>query len=370
MNIKEHIFGMTFKSVFRRKLRSGLTILSIVIGIMLVTSLLMLANGLVTQFQQINGEGDFVIMDRGAPDLTMSRVDIAAKNDIENINGVYSVSAMTFSLTSLKDRPFVIIIGVNPNEQAIKQFNITNGRTLQPNDKGKIIIGRTISAGEELNVGDTVYIHDTPFEIVGIYETGNTLHDGGGAIPINEAQYIFGMENEASMLSVNVEDLNQLDDIRSQIEDRFPQLITLKGPEVAAQQQDLRLIQGISSLIALVAIVVSSMVVMNTMVMSVMERTREIGILRAIGWKKKKILSMVLKEALIISIVGGILGIVLAIGVVNVLVQAAELPIALPITANLVISIFLMVVIVGVLGGLYPAWRASKMSPMEALSRE
>lgn len=370
MNIKEHIFGMTLKSVFRRKLRSGLTILSIVIGIMLVTSLLMLANGMVTQFQQITGGDDFVILDRDAPDLIISRVDIATKNDIENINGVYSVSAMTFSLTRLKDRPFVIIIGANPNEHAIKQFNITNGRTLQPNDKGKIIIGRTMSAGEGLNVGNTVNIHDSSLEIVGIYETGNPIHDGGGVIPLNEARYIFGMENEASMLSVKVEDLNQLGDIRSQVENRFPQLITLKGPEVAAQQQDVQIIQGGSSLIALIAIVVSSIVVMNTMVMSVMERTREIGVLRAIGWKKRKIISMVLKEALTISIVGGVLGIVLAIGVVNVLVQAAELPIALPITADLVILIFLIAIIVGVLGGFYPAWRASKMSPMEALSRE
>jgi len=151
------------------------------------------------------------------------------------------------------------------------------------------------------------------------------------------------------MLSVHVEDLNQLGDIRSTVENRFPQLITLRGPEVAAQQQNIQLIHGISFLIALIAIVVGSIAVMNTMIMSVMERTREIGILRAIGWKKRKVISMVLKEAFTISIVGGILSIVLAIGAVNVLVQAVELPIPLSITVNLVISVFLMVVIVSVL---------------------
>jgi len=167
-----------------------------------------------------------------------------------------------------------------------------------------------------------------------------------------------------------VEDLNQLGDIRSTVENEFPQLITLKGPELAAQQQDLQLIQGISYLIALIGIVAGSIVVMNTMIMSVMERTREIGILRAIGWKRRKIISMVLKEAFTISIIGGVLGIVFAIGVVNVLLQAVELPIALPVTADLVVLVFLIAVIVGILGGFYPAWRASKMSPMEALSRE
>jgi len=370
MNIKDHIFGMTLKSVFRKKLRSGLTIFSIIISVMLLTSLLMVANGLETEYQQLGtGAGDFLILDRHAPDLMMSRVDMATENAVENINGVYSVSAMTFSLTSLKDRPIVIINGVNPDEQAIKQFSIINGRTLQPDDKGKIIIGRTISTGEGLDVGNTVYVHGSSFEIVGIYETGTSFQDGGGVIPLNEAQSIFGIGNVVSMLSVYVEDLNQLSDIRSTVENRFPQLITLVGPEVAAQQQDIQLIQGISFLIALIGIIMGSAVVMNTMIMSVMERTREIGILRAIGWKKRKVISMVLKEAFTISIVGGILGIVLAIGVVNVLVQAVELPIPLSITANLVILIFLMIAIVSVLGGFYPAWRASKMSPMEALSR-
>jgi len=201
MNIKEYILGMTLKSVFRRKLRSGLTIFSIIISIMMVTSLLMVANGLETQFQRLGrGAGDLVIVYRHAPDPLISRVDLSTENAVENINGVYSVSAMTYSLTSLKDRPFVIITGVNPNEQAIKQFNIINGRTLQPNDEGKIIIGRTISTGEGLNVGDTVSMKNLSFEIIGIYETGNSFQDGGGVIPLNEAQYIFGTGNAVSML--------------------------------------------------------------------------------------------------------------------------------------------------------------------------
>jgi len=173
MNIKEHILGMTLKGVFRRKLRSGLTILSIIISIILVTSLLMVANGLESQFHQLGTASDFLILDRHEPTMMMSRVDMATQNDVENINGVYSVSATTFSVTSLKDRPIVVINGVNPDEQAIKQFSIINGRTLQPGDKGKIMIGRTISDGEGLNVGDPVYVQGSSFEIVGYIRNRN-----------------------------------------------------------------------------------------------------------------------------------------------------------------------------------------------------
>jgi putative ABC transport system permease protein len=369
--MNNRFFGMTFKGVFRRKTRSLLTILSIVVGIMLVTALLMVANGLNTQFQQLSGGSgaDFVVLDHSS-DLSSSRVNASIENDLENMDGISWVSGMVISTTNIGDRPFAFVMGVEPGEKSVEQFGIVEGRTLQSGDTGKVIIGRVMATQEGLKIGDTLNIKDKSFEVVGIYETGVTTEDGGVVIPLGEAQSLFDLGDQVSMLQVKVENIDQVDAIRTQIETRYPQLLALKGSEVANQQADLQLINSISSLIALIAILVGSIVVMNTMIMSVMERTREIGVLRAIGWKRRNILLLILKESFTISIIGGVIGIVLGIVMVNLLTNLAKISLNLPVTLDLVVGVFLITIILGILGGFYPAWRASKMSPMEALSRE
>jgi putative ABC transport system permease protein len=372
MNIKEHIFGMTLKGAFRRKMRSGLTIVGIAVGIMLVTALLMVASGLEAQFQRVidEGGGDFIVMEKNAPDLMLSRVDVSVKQELEKIDDISWVSGMIFTTAAVRDRPYVMIFGLELNERIIQQFKVIEGRNLGPGDTGKIVIGRMIAVQEEFDIGDTINIKDSSFEVVGIYETGASFEDGGGVIPLSEVQSLFDIEDQVSLLHVKVEDIDNADAIRDTIENRFPKLMALKSTEVAAKQEDLQLITSIAALISLIAIIVGSIMIMNTMVMSVMERTREIGILRAIGWKKRKILTMILKESVIISVVGGVIGIVLAVGVVKALTGAVSLPVDLPVTADLVVSAFVIAVILGIFGGVYPALRASRMSPMEALSHE
>lgn len=372
MSAKERIFGMTFKGVFRRKMRSVLTILGIAIGIMLVIALLMMASGLEAQFQRVieEGGGDFIVMEKNAPDLMLSRVDLSAQREIEQMDGISWAKGTIFTTATVKDRPYVLIFGVELDEKTADQFNIIEGNGLKPGDTGKIIVGRLLSVQEEFSVGDTMEIKNESFEIVGIYEVGASFEDSGGVLPLEEVQSLFDIENQVSLLRVKVEDINEADTIRDAIENRFPQLMALKSTEVAAQQEDLQLITAIAGLISLIAIVVGSIMIMNTMIMSIMERTREIGILRAVGWKKRKVLSLILKESLTISILGGIIGIFLAIGMVKGLTSAAQLPVDLPVTADLVVSAFFIAVILGILGGIYPAWRASRMSPMEALSHE
>ncbi|MBU7010557.1 MAG: ABC transporter permease [Theionarchaea archaeon] len=372
MSIKERVFGMTLKSVFRRRMRSGLTIAGIAIGIMLVTALLLVADGLETQFTRVveEGGGDFIVVERDASDLMMSRVDLSAKRELEKMDEISWVSGMAITVTKILDRPYFMVFGVDPGEPVIQHFEIVEGQQLTSNDTGKIMVGRMISVQKGLQVGDTLNMKGSTFEILGIYETGASFEDAGGVILLSEAQSLFGLGNQVSMLRVKLEDVNKVDAVRTKIEKQYPQLLAMRSSEVVAQQEDLQLIAGISALISLIAIVVGSIGIMNTMVMSVMERIREIGILRAVGWKRRSILSMVLKESLCISIIGGIIGIILGILIVNNLAAEIEIPLTVSITPDLVISAFIIAVILGILGGIYPAWRASKMSPMEALSHE
>lgn len=353
-------------------MRSGLTILGIAVAIMLVTALLLVADGLETQFTRVieEGGGDFIVVEKDASDLMMSRLDFATRDTMERMDGISWVSGTVVSVTKILDRPYFMVFGLDPEEPIAQHFEVIEGRGLKSGDTDKIIVGRMISVQKGLNVGDKIEMKERTFEIVGIYETGASFEDAGGVVLLEEAQSLFGLGNQVSMLRVKVEDINQLDAVREKIEEEFPQLLAMRSSEVVAHQEDLALIMGIAALISLIAIVVGSIGVMNTMIMSVMERIREIGVLRAIGWKKRSILMMVLKESLLISIIGGFIGVVLGILMVGNLATEIEIPLTITVTPDLVVGAFLIAVILGILGGIYPAWRASRMSPMEALSHE
>lgn len=371
-HIAEHFFGMTLKGVFRRKTRSTLTIIGIAIGIMLVTTLIMIANGLETQFSKVieEGGGDFIVVERDASDLMTSRVDFSTRDAIEKMDNISWASGVAITVTKILDKPYFMVFGINPEEPVAQHYDIIEGRALRTSDTGKIMVGQMISAQKGFHVGSTVSMKGSTFDVVGIYETGTSFEDAGGVILLSDAQSLFGFGKEVSMLRVKLKDIKNLDTTRVAIESQYPQLLVMKSSEVTVYEENLQLISGIAALISLIAVLVGSIGVMNTMIMSVMERTREIGILRAIGWKKSRILTMVLKESLCMSVIGGLVGVLLGALMGTTLTGQIEIPLTVEVTPGLAVGVFLIAIVLGILGGIYPAWRASKMSPMEALSRE
>lgn len=372
MSIKEQVFGMTLKGVFRRKTRSALTIIGIAIGIMLVIALFLIADGLETQFSKVveEGGGDFIVVEREASDLMTSRVDFSSISTIEKMDGISWVSGVAVTVTKVLDKPYFMVFGINPEDPIAEHYEIIEGHGLSKGDRGKITVGRMIAAQKELHIGDTLNMKGETFEIVGIHETGTSFEDAGGVISLEDAQTLFGFGDEVSIIRVKLVDIKDMDATRAAIENRFPQFLAMKSSEVATYEENLQLISGIAALISLIAVLVGSIGVMNTMIMSVMERTREIGILRAIGWKRRSILSLILKEAVCISIIGGIIGIILGVLMGGTLADLIEIPLTVSVSPEMVIGVFFIAIFLGVLGGFYPAWRASKMSPVEALSRE
>ena len=123
--------------------------------------------------------------------------------------------------------------------------------------------------------------------------------------------------------------------------------------------------------IVLMALIVGGIVILNTMIMTIYERTREIGTLRALGWQKRRILGMVVREAVLLSLLSGVVGIVLGMALTKLI---SLVPVASYLSAEYDLAIFVqtlaVTLVLGVLGGLYPAWRASRLSPVEALRYE
>jgi putative ABC transport system permease protein len=223
------------------------------------------------------------------------------------------------------------------------------------------------------------------FEVMGIFRSFNVYENGSIILPLAEMQRLTANPGKVSGFAVVLEDdykqdedkmktvVDQLNQIEHREESDYKvSLSAMTSKEYVSNTMYIKLAHAMAWMTSAIAIIVGSIGVLNTMIMSVVERVREISILRAIGWKKSRVVRMVLGEALILSLVGAALGIGAAIFLVKWL---TTLPTAAgfiegTIAASVLGKGVILALVVGVLGGAYPAWHAAQLLPSEGLRHE
>lgn len=222
-----------------------------------------------------------------------------------------------------------------------------------------------------LSIGDNITIHNTEFEITGIYETGSMFADSTIYVPIDTLQNISESDEYSSVLVKTAEDANDTI-ISDKIKDKFYDLSTLTSDEISSMMTNITGILNTASLaVSGLAIIVGAIGIINTMVMTVYERTKEIGVLKSIGWKPRRILLMIMGETLVLTILSGIVGSVFGILISEIgvmLLDAGDF--SLGYDPQAFILAFGITIFVGLIGGIYPAYKASKLAPTEALRYE
>jgi ABC-type lipoprotein release transport system permease subunit len=263
-----------------------------------------------------------------------------------------------------------MMIGYSPNEYAIRHLNIVEGERIMGNHQ--VMLGSMMSEGMNRTVGDTIEISGSRYKVVGIYESGVTWEEMGGVFSLRDVQTFMGRPRKVGIYMVKVHDPAQAEAVVAAINTQIPDAHASLTGEFAEQMPDMENVGAMLGSISFLAIFVGGVGVLNTMLMAVMERTREIGVLRALGWRRGRILRMILSEALLLGLLGGMIG----IGVAFLLFNAFN---AIPIysgmlTARWELDIFLRAISIalflGMLGGLYPAFRATRLQPVEALRYE
>jgi ABC-type lipoprotein release transport system permease subunit len=349
-----------------------LTITGISIALASIVMLGSMTDGMMATFNEmmVSTDVELVARQKDASDMAYSAISEKVGRQIAATPGVEAVSGMMINAVIVDEMPFFLLFGYAPHEPAINHFKIVEGRGLQ--GSREIILGRNALEAMKTRLGEVVRLGEVGFRVVGVYETSVSYEASAGVISLRDAQALAGKPRQVTMYGIKVKDPAQAEAIQRQLEAALPDVAVSMASEFAENLPDMKSMNVMMVGIALLAIIVGGISMMNTMIMSVYERTREIGTLRAVGWRRRRVLGMVLKESVVLSLLGTLVGFVCAIAFLWLMqfipVWGDFMTIAL--SPNLLAMTVIIALLLGAIGGVYPAWRASNLSPVEALRYE
>ena len=368
------------KNVARRPLRSALTIVAIAIAVGAVVSLVGIAAGFEKSFLDLyqNVGVDLIVVRGGATQRLNSAVNQEVAEGVKTIPGVRDVIPGLADVVSFEDVGLygVLVQGWVPETPVWEHLTLTDGRLLKRGDGKDVVLGSILAQNLGKTTGDTLKVYDEEFRVVGVFKSFSVFEDGSMIIPLPELQRMMDREGQVTGFSVLMKpDAKGDADIakaKRAIEAANPGLTAMPTREHVESLSEIRMAKGMAWLTSSVAFVIGAFGMMNTMIMSVHERTREIGILRSIGWRKSRVVKMILLESVVLSLLGALVGSAAAYLLVQVLTRlpAASGFISGRINPIFILYGFAIAVIVGLLGGLLPAFRAARMLPTAALRYE
>ncbi len=319
------------------------------------------------------GGADFLVAQRGASDLSFSTLDeqvadqIAARPDVERATRVFLEVADT------PGNPFFFLLGYDPGELMQEPLRMLAGERLSADRPDALMLGSEAAAAFGAGVGDEVRLEGRTFHVVGIYAADDDWRDAGAIAPLRTVQEIARKPDVVTAVHVVAARPRDPDRVAAAIEAELPEVATIAGPEEYGKvDQGFEILDAANLAISLLAVGIGAIGVMNTMIMSVFERTREIGVLRAVGWSGPRVVRMVVAESLFLCVLAALIGIGLG-------VLASRLVLVVPAVSSFLTpayepAVFFRAVAVGVVvalvGALYPSIRAARLSPMEALRYE
>lgn len=367
---------LILKNLWRQKMRNLLTLLGVSIGVATILALGVVMNGFEQSLAATirSGKADFTIVNAQAPAILFSSIGEDKWAEIASLDGVEQAAGVLFSLTRFQTNPYFLLIGIRQEDLDFAGVRFTEGRSFRADAEDEIILGKTAASSANAHLEDGVSISGRSFRVVGIFDTGNVWEDGGALLPLSVLQTWQRRQGEISMILVKVKAEESVDAVARQIEEHYAnELVTMRS--VAESQKvvkSLGIMRAVSWAVSILALGIGAIGVMNTMIMAVYERTREIGILRAVGWRRRRVLTLILGESMIIALFAAGVGFFVGILAVNALLLVPWVKglIAPAYSASLFLRSLAIALGVGFIGGLYPAYRASRITPTAALRYE
>lgn len=367
---------LIWHNVWSKKMRSILTAVAVAIGVMTVVVL-----GIVTDSLRVTAAGvlrvgaaDFTIAQKGVNDILGSALTESLLDQVRQVDGIRTATGVLLDTEKLDaDHPLVVEVGIAPED--LKPFGVqmADGRAFKADAEDEILLGIRLAQDLGIGVGDTLEIAQGKKTVVGVFNTGNTFGDSTVMFPLAPFQAFERQPGGLSLFFVKVDKGADVDQVKAAVEDMSPLLVSISSlMDFGRADRSYQLITAADRAATVVAIAVGAIFVMNAMVLSLVERYREFGILRALGWSRRRVIALVFGEAMIIAFVGAGIGVGLAFVVIRILENLPMLRgILKPTFESWVFGRALLTAIgVTAIGALYPALRAAQLSPQEAMRRE
>lgn len=382
------------KNLTRRPTRTALTVLGLAVAVGSMISLMAVSSNAEASVEAAfaKRQVDLVVTQAGRSTGLNSDFREYFVDETRKIPGVKQVSVAVINLIDVtRDSGYtdqVMILGWRPDNFGFEDMEVLSGRKLVSGDRRKVMLGSTLAANLNKKVGDTVVFGrkeeknaDNEYEVIGIFRSFVVFEDGGAVVSLEDGRSLTGMQVTGFSLRIEktgpdpaaeVEAVRQKIEALRDPEDPSVRLSAQSPSNYTESVSHLKMVRALAWVVSAVAICIGIIGMLNTMAMSVLERTHEIGILRAVGWPPGRVISMVLGEAVLLSLSAGIVGTIGAIVVTHFLTLAPQvngfIEGGLPILV--IVKGIALTLLIGVLGGVFPAIRAARLLPTEAIRHD
>ncbi len=368
---------IALKNVLRRKLRTSLTLCGVGMGIAAFVALVGFSRAFESEWLKIYDSAgtDLAVVQKT---FLNTSVDESVGAKIAALPEVADAVPMILNMMDLTPEVNAIVYGWLDNSYEMDSLTLIQGRRFHGNQP-EVMLGEILAENLGKKAGDTMEIQGAPFKVVGVFRGGSALETGGALMAIPQLQKLADLGNKVTAFHVRLRPATKgespderIQKARQAIEAALPGLKAVPAAERANTNQLVILARSTAWGTSLIALFIGALGITNTMAMSVFERTKEIGVLRALGWKQQRVMKLILAEAAALGLVGGICGLILgwlALRILAIIPQTSNIGFA-TIGLGQALETLVIAMAIGVAAGFVPAWRGARLSPVEALRYE
>ncbi len=364
--------GLAWTNLLRRPARTLLTVLTIALAIGTAVGLLALGRGItdsVARGLEESGAG-LMVAQRGATEIISARLPEAFAPRLAAVPGVAAVSAELYAFATVGAGRQVLLVGWSAGSPAWAAAPLAAGR-LPAAGEHALLLGDALAESLDLGLGSRLEVFEESFEVVGITRFATAMNRGLGIMPLATLQAAALREGQVTAFSVRLAAGADREAVREAIAAALPVSVS-DTREMLAGDRNVGVLRAISRAVSVVALVMGGLSLLSTLLMSVQERTREIGMVAAMGWSDRRIVTLIGLEGLLLGLAGCAGGVAVGLAasmLFDAIPAIGDFVAFTPAAGDLVLPM-LAALPVCVLGAAYPAWRAVRMMPADALRRQ